>query len=303
MRIDAYLILFSSECQCVKLAATGKMADTCRMYVSLPLGPMTLPTAPLLAIVAALLCLEVAARAGRRFGLRPDDVWNTGLIAIVAGLIVARLWNVIQFGDIYRNDPWLIISPRPSGFAFLPGLIGGVIAGYINMIRKALDPLRVATAFALGLAAAGVVTSLSNYLTGAVVGNPSLGAFAVRYFYEMVQPVALYRMAILAMVALVVWLTLLPERPARTLWIVLLGYGLMLVTTGNMVRDPELLLGVRREQGVGLLLAVGASIALALEARRNAQSASAYRTPPASPPAGGTPLALPASPPSQDAEV
>lgn len=237
------------------------------MYVSLPLGPMSLPTAPLLAVIAALLCLEVAARAGRRFGLRPDDVWNTGLIALVAGLIVARLWNVIQFGDIYRNDPWLIVSPRPSGFAYWPGLVGGVIAAYVNLIRKALDPLRIVAAYALGMAAAGVVSNLSNHLTGAVVGNPGLGFFAVRYFYEMVQPVALYRMAILALVAVLAWVTLLPNRPGRTLWIVLLGYGLMLLATEGMVRDPALLGGMRRQQVVGLLLAAGASVALAIEAR------------------------------------
>ncbi len=122
----------------------------------------------------------------------------------------------------------------------------------------------------MGLAAAGIVTSLSNYLTGAVVGNPSLGVWAVRYFYEMVQPVALYRMVILAIAALIAWLMLLPDRPARTLWIVLLGYGLMLLATGGMVRDPVLLWGMRREQAIGLLLAVGASLFLALEARRAA---------------------------------
>jgi len=242
------------------------------MYVSLPLGPLTLPTAPLLAIVAALLCLEVAARVGHRFGLRPDDVWNTGLIAIVAGLIVARLWNVIQFADIYRNDPWLIISPRPSGFAFLPGLIGGLVAGYANMIRKALDPLRLAAAFAVGLAAAGTVTNLSHYLTGAVVGNPSLGPLAVRYFYEMVQPVALYRMSILAVVALVAWLTLLPNRPARTLWIVLLGYGSMLLLTAPYVRDPALWSAFRTEQLLGLALAFGSALGLALEARHTSST-------------------------------
>jgi phosphatidylglycerol:prolipoprotein diacylglycerol transferase len=279
------------------------MADTCYMYVSLPLGPMTLPTAPLLAIVAALLCLEVAARAGRRFGLRPDDVWNTGLIAIIAGLIVARLWNVIQFGDIYRNDPWLIISPRPSGFALLPGLVGGLIAGYANMIRKAMNPLRVAAAFAVGLAAAGVVTNLSNHLTGAVVGNPGLGRLAVRYFYEMVEPVALYRMAIMAAVALVAWFTLAPQRPARTLWIVLLGYGLMLLVTERMVRDPVLLGEIRRQQGLGLLLAVGASVALALEARGHSMLSPEATATVASAPPSDTQVTPASATSSQDAEA
>lgn len=237
------------------------------MYVSLPLGPFTLPTAPLLAIIAALLCLEVAARAGRRFGMRPDDVWNTGLIAIVAGLIVARLWNVFQFADIYRNDPLLIISPRPSGFPLMPGLIAALIAAYANLIRKALDPLRVAAAYAVGLAAAAVIANLSDFLTGATVGNPSLGPLAVRHYFEMVQPTALVRMALMLVVALLGWFSLQKSRPARTLWIVLLGYGLMLLLTAPYVRDPALLGAFRRDQIVGLALALLSAVALALEAR------------------------------------
>ena len=40
-----------------------------------------------------------------------------------AGVVVARLWNAAQFWYIYAEEPLLLFSLRPSGFALLPGLI------------------------------------------------------------------------------------------------------------------------------------------------------------------------------------
>jgi phosphatidylglycerol:prolipoprotein diacylglycerol transferase len=143
------------------------------MYPTLPFGPLALPTAPLVIMLAAMFGLEIAARYGRRLGLAADDVWNTGLLALVAGLGVARLWNVIQLWPIYRDEPALILSLRPSGFAPLPGILAALIAGYANLLRRALDPLRMVTAIAVGAVAAEILLNAGAFLTGAVVGTTS----------------------------------------------------------------------------------------------------------------------------------
>ncbi|MEZ4609693.1 MAG: hypothetical protein R2838_05500 [Caldilineaceae bacterium] len=44
------------------------------MYPSLPFGPLSLPTTPVLAIIAFWLALETAARFGKRLRLNGDDV-------------------------------------------------------------------------------------------------------------------------------------------------------------------------------------------------------------------------------------
>lgn len=68
-------------------------------------------------IFAAVLGLEVMARYGQRNGMSQDELWNVGLIALTGRLIVARLWNVVQFWAVYQAEPLLILSIRPSGFA------------------------------------------------------------------------------------------------------------------------------------------------------------------------------------------
>ena len=43
------------------------------MYPTLPFGPLEMPTAPVLAILAVILTLDVGGRYARRIGIHPDD--------------------------------------------------------------------------------------------------------------------------------------------------------------------------------------------------------------------------------------
>ncbi len=101
------------------------------MYPSLPFGPLSLPTGPVLALIAFWVALETAARFGKGLGLHSDDVWNVGLAALLTGLIVARLWNVFQFREVYFAEPFLVFSLRPSGFVWPPGIIAASIVAYL----------------------------------------------------------------------------------------------------------------------------------------------------------------------------
>ena len=163
------------------------------MYPVLPFGPLSLPTGPIFALLAIYIGLDLAARFGKRLGIHPDDIWNTGLIAVVAGLNVARLWNVVQFRHIYLDEPTLAISLRPSGFALLPGLIAALIGGYANLLRRALDPAPVAASFAVGALAAGAALNVGGYLSGSIVGIPSDLPWALPHFGELLQDAAARR--------------------------------------------------------------------------------------------------------------
>lgn len=245
------------------------------MHATLALGPLSLPTGPIFAMLAAVLALEVAGRAGRRFALHADDVWNTGLLALLAGLIVARLWTIIQFWPVYRDEPLLIVSLRPSGFAVWPGVIAAVIVAFAWMVRRSLDPGRVAAAASIGLVAGAALINVSLYLTGAVVGLPSTAPWAARYFLEFVHPVGLYSALGLTIALVLLWLAADVRRPARTIWLALLGYALVHLMCDAFVRDATLIGPFHQSQVIALVVAVGAALALAREATAFARRAPA----------------------------
>ena len=233
------------------------------MYPALPFGPFSIPTTPFLAIVAAVVALEVAARFGRRLGLHPDDVWNTGLIGLLAGLIVARLWNVIQFREIYLAEPLLIFSLRPSGFAFWPGFIAAVVAGYANLVRRALAPLPVLAAFAVGATAGSAILAVSGFLTGAVVGLPGNLPWALPYYETLVHPAGLYQAIGTLLVLAWIWLTSEADTPGRIILKVVFGVSLARLVSDAFIADAETVGMLRLSQIITLILAVGSALALA----------------------------------------
>ena len=249
------------------------------MYQALPFGPVTLPTGPLLAMLAIFLGLETAGRFGRRFGLRTDNVWNTGLLAVLAGLIVARLWNVFQFWYVYAAEPALIFSLRPSGFALWPGLIAAFAAAYAYLLRRALSPARIAAAFSVGALMAAGILAVSDYLTGAILGLPSDLPWARPYFGEMQHPAALYRAVGFLLSIVVIWLFANPQRPGRIVGYAALAAGLVVLVADAFAASSAVTGSLRTSQLVGLGLALVAAAGLAITARRAAPSPAAGEPP------------------------
>ena len=238
------------------------------MYTTIPFGPLSIPTTPVLAILAALFGLELMARAGKKMGMNPDQLWNIGMIALVVGIVVARLWNVFQLWGVYRAEPMLILSIRPSGFAFWPGVVAALVAGYAYLLIRSMDPIRVAAVTGISLVAMTTILRISHYLTGAVVGLPSELPWALNYFGDRVHPVALYQ-ALGLLVLLVVLMVVAGRWSAtRIILLTLFGYSLVFLAFDAFVSDANLIGGLHVNQLFALIVALIASWRLAQISRK-----------------------------------
>lgn len=226
------------------------------MYTNIPLGPLTLPTGPILALIAVWIALDAMGRYGKRWRLNIDDLWNLSLFALTAGLIVARLWNVVQFWPVYVDQPLMIFSVRPGGFEFWPGVIAALIVGYAYLIWRSLDPVKVAAALAVGLAAAGAILGASAYMTGAVVGVATDLPWGVNYFGKSVHAVGIYQAVGLLILLVVLWAWPERDRPGRVVLLAGLGYGLIRLITDGFLADPATISGFRMGQVAGLAVVV-----------------------------------------------
>ena len=93
--------------------------------LSIPLGPLALPTAPVLLLAAvwmgSVLAARVAARGGGASGTTAAAVQGASAgdalwWAAAVGLLAARLAFVARHGDAYAAAPWSIVDLRDGGW-------------------------------------------------------------------------------------------------------------------------------------------------------------------------------------------
>ena len=100
------------------------------------IGPITVYWYGLLIAFAVLLAMFLALRHCRRFGISQDDVLDMYLVAILTGLVGARVYYVIFEWPRFADD-WRRIFSMREGLAFYGGVIGGILAVWVlGRIKK-----------------------------------------------------------------------------------------------------------------------------------------------------------------------
>ena len=104
------------------------------MLPIIQIGPIALPTYPLLLLAGLWAGLALAAYRARQLGLDGDHVYNAGLYGLIAGIIGARVWFVLSHWENYAPDITQAFSLSRSALSTGEGLIiyGLVVLIYLQ---------------------------------------------------------------------------------------------------------------------------------------------------------------------------
>src|SRR5919201_129099 len=97
--------------------------------IAFQLGPLVVRWYCILMATAIVVGLWLGHREARKEGLPADDFISTAQWSILAGLIGARIYEVIFNWDYYGQFPSKIIAVWEGGLAIHGGLIAGVAVG------------------------------------------------------------------------------------------------------------------------------------------------------------------------------
>lgn len=142
-------------------------------------------------VVGFFAAMEMAKYLARRSGIDPEVFANAALIALLAGVIGARLSHVLEnFGDYSRPDLtfgdnlWNAINIRTGGLTYYGGFILAFLAvlayGFYKRIpiRLGMDIIAPCLMIGLGFGRIGC------YLNGCCYGAESDVAWAVQFPYH-----------------------------------------------------------------------------------------------------------------------
>lgn len=150
------------------------------------LGPIPIRAYGFMMMVGFLLSIHLAARRARRCGADEDLVLNLGLIALIVGVIGARLFYVMHRLPFFlrQDNPLMaIVNITSGGLEFYGGFLLAV-AAVIFYIRRKKRSIRwymdiLAPAIMLGLA----FGRIGCFLNGCCWGAPTELPWAIRFPY------------------------------------------------------------------------------------------------------------------------
>ena len=100
------------------------------MLPYLNLGPLGLPTAPLVYLLGMWLSLFAVDRAARRLGLDPERYYGLAATTLLSGFIGARLIFVLPHWSSYDDNLLGVIWPLNSGYNAFGGILIAAAAAF-----------------------------------------------------------------------------------------------------------------------------------------------------------------------------
>ncbi len=251
------------------------------MLPYLNLGPIGMPTGPLVYLLGVWLALWAVERAARRVrsaalmrgqerATAPDDEPETyvalATVALVAGLIGARLVFVLLHWSSYDDNLLGILWPINSGYNGLGGVLIGAAAAFFYGRWRRLPLWSSLDVLAPGALVFLIAASLADFLGGPGYGSLTSMPWGITVFGVRRHAVQLYE-ALAGVVALGAWWAAtsprLPTAAGRPfLWAAFVYAGGRLLVDAYR-ENAVLLSGFHVTQIVALAIMLAALVALA----------------------------------------
>ncbi|WP_353893020.1 prolipoprotein diacylglyceryl transferase [Proteinivorax hydrogeniformans] len=187
------------------------------MYpVLLELGPVTVHSYGLMIALGFVAVILGLRRRAHEIGVEPNDTLDISLLAIVFGMIGARLYYVFIYDfSHYVQNPLDVFAFNQGGLVFHGGLILGTLAVIIYLRIKKVSIVETADIAALLIPVAYAFGRLGCFLNGCCHGiatesfwGVSFGEFTASTYH----PTQLYLVALaIGIYGFILW-----QRPRRT---------------------------------------------------------------------------------------
>jgi phosphatidylglycerol:prolipoprotein diacylglycerol transferase len=141
--------------------------------IAVQLGPLSIRWYGILMAIAIIVGLWLAHRQAQREGLPADDLISAAQWGILAGLVGARLYEVVFNWDYYGQHPRKILAVWEGGLAIHGGLIVGPLVGVWLARRWRLPVLRSLDIAAPSLALGQAIGRWGNFFNEEAFGRPT----------------------------------------------------------------------------------------------------------------------------------
>ncbi|MGH9532377.1 MAG: prolipoprotein diacylglyceryl transferase [Terriglobales bacterium] len=153
----------------------------------LEFGEYGISTYGVMAAIGLIVGLAVNVRLAKREGLDPDRCWDLGILAILSGILGAKILHVANNWERFAANPWSLFSLEmlQTGGVFYGGLVAAIVVSLWYMRRHHLPLLKTLDVFAPGLALGHALGRLGCFAAGCCYGKPTDLPWGVTFTSEL----------------------------------------------------------------------------------------------------------------------
>ena len=242
--------------------------------ILLQVGPLAVRWYGLMYAVGIAVGIWVVLPYAQQRGLSEDDVWATAWPAVIAGLVGARLYFVVQqpLGP-YLAEPWRILATWEGGMAFYGAVVGVVLTILVVSRQRHFSFWTFADVGAIFAVVGQAFGRVGNIINGDIVGAPTNLPWGFIYAnpHSFVadhtiayQPAALYELLFNLAFFAVLWrLRHRLPRPGLLFAVYLGGYSVGQFALFFLRTEPLVAYGLKQAQLTSVVtLVVAVAIAL-----------------------------------------
>ncbi len=195
----------------------------------------------LIVVSAILVGVWFVAREAARRGFKKEEIYDSALWVVIAGLIGARLFHVVDhWPDEFAANPLRALYIWEGGLAIWGAVVGGLIAAAILARLRRWQLARLLDAAAPGLVLAQALGRAACIITGDSVGPPTSGPFGLAYVSPNAMvpqlgvyytPMPVYEIIMNLSIFAVVWKLRAKQLPDGVLFLIYL----LLYSTGRFI--------------------------------------------------------------------
>ncbi|MDM8519852.1 prolipoprotein diacylglyceryl transferase [Anaerolineales bacterium HSG6] len=176
------------------------------MLPILNIGPLALPTYPFLLLVAFWSGTWLAAQQAKRFNFDGDYLYNAAIYGLIAGLIGARLWFVLEHWENYAPNISQAFSLSRNAMSVYEGVVFALLAVLIYTQYYKIPLGIFCDAAAPGMVLALIITQIGGFLGDLTLGQPTTMPWGIPIASVTRHPVQLYQTAGCGIILLILFL-------------------------------------------------------------------------------------------------